>query len=75
MVNPAHIEQMVKTLRRLGVSRYKDSQMELELIQHEPAPLPEDYPEPKQDRGVEEVDMAYSHLGFDPEKMFPSKPE
>jgi len=74
MVDPVHVEAMLKMLRRNGVAAFKCEQYELVLEAQPMAAEPEIDPEvEKPNRGVDEVNMAYDHLGFDPDKMFPAK--
>jgi len=72
MVDPVALERMLIILRRNGVAAYKDEQIELVLDQ--PPPQGEmQINEEVEDRGVAEINMAYAHLGYDPDKVFGRK--
>lgn len=71
MVDPVHVEEMLQVLRRNGVAAFKCEQYELvlEKAMPEPSMNPEvETPE----RGVEEMDMLFSHLNVRPN--IPEKP-
>jgi len=66
MVDPVHVEKMLKMLRRNGVAAFKCEQYELVLDKQAPVEAePEINPEVER-RGVEEMDMQFAHLGFSP---------
>lgn len=71
MVDPVEIERLLIVLRRNGVAAYKDEQ--IELVLDGPSTEPMQINDEVEDRGVAEINMAYDHLGYDPEKVFGRK--
>lgn len=72
MVDPLELERLLIILRRNGVAAYKSGQLELVLEAQTPTE-PMQINEEVEDRGVAEIDMAYAHLGYNPEKAFGRK--
>lgn len=71
MVDPVELERLLLVLRRNGVAAYKEGQIELVLEAEKPSVM--EINEAVEDRGVAEINMAYDHLGYDPEKVFGRK--